>query len=615
MGPEDTQQAPTAATPPPAPAATPTPAPAPQTQQPNVTATIPEDQQHAQAPTVLIPQKKTGLAGIVQEFRDAVAGTTTPETYIDPNTGEKYVQHPYATPGQQWMRIAGEAVQGAAAGLAHGQGPGGGERAAAAGIEAGVNFRNQQFEKQDQEAEQNYQQQRQAKIDRANDQINTAKLVAQQLANTRMQVKGSQADIDWAETQQKFFEDPHNGFRLVGTAQNVSDLSRIQREDEQDLLKNHYQQNSYVTVPMYNADGTAAGISIYAKSPGWGQQLAPSGTSIPIFTAPAKPGEAPTRKDVTPTVPMTNDQVQSYNTLFNQQMTAWQKQQKENELTDAKTTQAKTAAQANTARAGEASANARKADAQTKQTKVNMDEQPLVDMIGTGKMAPERLSYILGRDPQLLASVAKDYPGTDTSKLEAYPKVYAEFTSGKKGSVGYQLNAGAAAFKHLAELKELNTAMSHVPHSPAWTAYMNKADTVSTELANFYGDATIPGIEHIKSTLTSTLPGNRDRAITTQAQSMSDKVDNFAQQWRNAAPSKFYEAPMPGMDDAAKAARAKLDPRFAVRYAAEQHPGEAGSPASRTGGSPQPQKFSAVSSDGKWGWNGSAWVPNTGGQQ
>ena len=40
----------------------------------------------------------------------------------------------------------------------------------------------------------------------------------------------------------------------------------------------------------------------------------------------------------------------------------------------------------------------------------------------------------------------------------------------------------------------------------AYTAYQNKADTVATELAKFYGDSTIPAIAAIKSTLTSQLP-------------------------------------------------------------------------------------------------------------
>jgi hypothetical protein len=46
---------------------------------------------------------------------------------------------------------------------------------------------------------------------------------------------------------------------------------------------------------------------------------------------------------------------------------------------------------------------------------------------------------------------------------------------------------------------------------------------------------------------------------------MGDKLDSFQQQWQNAAPSKAYEAPMPGISPQAIKARAALDPSFAAR--------------------------------------------------
>jgi hypothetical protein len=41
---------------------------------------------------------------------------------------------------------------------------------------------------------------------------------------------------------------------------------------------------------------------------------------------------------------------------------------------------------------------------------------------------------------------------------------------------------------------------------------------------------------------------------------MGDKLDSYQQTWQNAAPSKAYEAPMPGLSAKAIAARAALDP-------------------------------------------------------
>jgi hypothetical protein len=132
---------------------------------------------------------------------------------------------------------------------------------------------------------------------------------------------------------------------------------------------------------------------------------------------------------------------------------------------------------------------------------------------------------------------------------------------------------------HLHELQQLNTATSHIPHTSDWTAYQNKADTVASELAKFYGDATIPAIKSIKDTLTSTLPGNRDAAIRTQARSMGDKFDSYEQQWKNAAPSAAYQAKMPTVSQNAKSARAALDPEYGKRLRTEEPPRPAGVPA------------------------------------
>lgn len=198
------------------------------------------------------------------------------------------------------------------------------------------------------------------------------------------------------------------------------------------------------------------------------------------------------------------------------------------------------------------------------------DNDPaLVDMVAHGQMPIGRLSYILTRNPQLMGEVAKVDPSFDGSKVESYAKTYQDFTSGKTSR---QLNSGGTAIGHLLELQQLNTPASHIPGTPDWTAYHNKLDTVASELATFYGDATIPAIEKISSTLGSNLPGTRDRAIRTQAQSMSDKFNSYEQQWHNAAPSAAYEAPMPGVSEEALSALHQLAPQSSY---AQHHGGNA----------------------------------------
>jgi hypothetical protein len=219
-----------------------------------------------------------------------------------------------------------------------------------------------------------------------------------------------------------------------------------------------------------------------------------------------------------------------------------------------------------------AQAGAARAEQKLRESQTVTGDNPLVKEIGEGKMPVGRLGYVLARKPELMAAVAKEYPDFDGSKIEAYTDAVKQFESTKPGTAGYAMNSGGTALSHLHELDELNTPASHIPHTPAWTKYHNKLDTVAPELAKFYGDVTIPAIQAYKDTLGSTLPGNRHAAITTQVQSMGRKLDEYEQQWKNAAPSKAYEAQMPDIDAKGKAARAALDPEYAQRSVATAPP-------------------------------------------
>jgi hypothetical protein len=186
-------------------------------------------------------------------------------------------------------------------------------------------------------------------------------------------------------------------------------------------------------------------------------------------------------------------------------------------------------------------------------------ERALVNSIVSGHIAADRMGYLLAKNKSLVEELALADPNFDTGKVGAYLKTYVDFTS---GNTSKKLNAGGTALLHLKELHDLNTSASHIPGTQAHAAYENKVDTVATELATFYGDSTIPAIASIKDSLNSTLPGNRNAAIKTQAKSMGDKLDSYAQQWSNAAPSAVYEAQRPDISPAARQARAVLDPNY-----------------------------------------------------
>jgi hypothetical protein len=178
---------------------------------------------------------------------------------------------------------------------------------------------------------------------------------------------------------------------------------------------------------------------------------------------------------------------------------------------------------------------------------LNPDDRGIVQSLGTGRMDAGRMAYLLARNPSLVAAVTRAYPGFDNSKVAGYANVVKDFTSGK---VCESLKSGATAFNHLKELHDLNTYESRIPGTADYQKYQNKLDVIASELANFYGDTTIPAIEGYKKTLGAF--ANRDAAIFEQAKSMRDRYDNIKQQWISAAPSDKYYGLMPDINQKAK---------------------------------------------------------------
>jgi hypothetical protein len=186
------------------------------------------------------------------------------------------------------------------------------------------------------------------------------------------------------------------------------------------------------------------------------------------------------------------------------------------------------------------------------------------------------MDMLLSRNPKLAAEVALAFPEFDSKKAASYGTTYKDFTSGK---TSVALNSGGTALKHLAELKAINDENPkevHIAGSPAAKRFDNKLNTVAGELVKFYG---MPDTDASINSMKSGMGGffNRNAAIVEQSKSMGDKLDSYEQEWKNAAPSKAYEAPMPFIDDKAKDARAALDPNYAATRKAEKAGGAAAS--------------------------------------
>jgi hypothetical protein len=532
--------------------------------------------QAADAPAPVVTSTKPGgIAGLVQDIADLFAGKTRPEIGTD-QQGNKYVKTTSLTRGQQWEKIAGEALTGAAKGLAAGRGRGNLGAAAAAGVDAGQQMNQQADQKQkDMTAEA-----RQQNLDNANNQMLRMNMAEQSMKMAAMKTQATQNGIKFADDQtDRLLKE---GGTVLGTMAKPDDLRNILKVNP-DVMQDMIQKHQIEIMPHYNPDGTPGGFKVIKMPDGYRTNLIPDGAEFKTFDETT--GQYQTHKV---SGPITQGEIDDYNHAAGVAGLKWQNDKQEQNLKGAQTAEANAKAanapaetaelRARTA-ASYAQANESNAKALTEKEKQSQVNDPaLVDEIGSGKMAPERLSYLITRNPDLLQKVAERYPDFDSSKVASYAGVYKEFTSTKPGTAGAALNNGGTALKHLAELSRMNTVASHLPGSPAYNAYQDKAGTVASELAKFYGNTSLPAIAEIKSKLTTNMPGTRQAGITTQAQSMGDKLDSYEQTWRNAAPSSKYEAPMPQIDREAIEARAALDPKFKQRQVQQQAAPAATSP-------------------------------------
>lgn len=564
----------------------------PQTQgaAPGATAPQVEPQPPATVPVAVTSLKRGGLLGVIDSIGDALVGKTRPELGKDPD-GNMYVKQHTLTHGEQWARIAGEAMVGAAAGLAAGKGAGNKGKAALAGIQAGQKIGQEDRNRVNEEEDQ----QQKIMLDNANNQMLRMKMAEETWRATRLKVEATQHDMDFAQKQEEQLT--KSGATLLGTAAHPGDISDLQKINP-DLAKDLVQNHSLEFVPHYDAQGNPAGFKVYKTPEGYRSTMLPKGAEFPTFNEVSGKYDWHQASD-----PISQGELDDYWTAAgakaakfksDQAETALKQQQKETSAAEA--TKVPSEIQKNQAAATESNAKATEAPSAIAKNQAEADKQrmeagegpegeALVDLIGKGQAPIKNLAYLASRNPALLAKVAAKYPDFDGGKIDSYVRAYQDFTSGK---TAIALNAGATALGHMKELKALNTTLSHIPGTPAWNAYQNKVDTLATELAKFYGDATIPAIQHIKDTLGANLPGGRNAAIKTQAQSMSDKFNSYEQQWKNAAPSAAYEAQMPQMSEDAKEARAELDPKYRERLVKErqkqaERPAPAPAPATRPG--------------------------------
>jgi len=495
---------------------------------------------------------------------NALGGSSDVSLARDPATGKMVATAVKSGPGQQWKRIISGALSGFGAASQVAPGPGQMMRGAGAGVNAGMQKAEDANKEKTKQANENFEAQQKAATSDAQNALLSHQIT--QLAYTlgRAQVAASEQDLARESDFIKNIADGGNGSTDMGVFPDFASVVKAFREMPQ--MHDHQAQGKLVTTLHTDANGKIDGVHAALVTSDWLAAKIPN--DLPLHTATIEDGKLVEKTFTIPAGTLTGDQYvklvmgQTKDSLDQHAKDADEQRKDE----DLKLKKSRTTAEnaESYASAGEHSAKAAQANAIA-----SGGGDAAVDLIGRGQMDVKNMAYLLGRNPAMADEIAKRYPGFDSSKVSAYANTYKEFTSLKNGSPGQALNAGATVLKHLRRLSQLNTKESHIPGTNDYTAYQNQLGTLVPELGRFYGNDTIPGLASYRDTLGSTLPGNRQKAIETQAHAMGEKFDSFVQSWRNAAPSAAYQAKMPGIDPEAIDALKTLNPLYPESKTAE----------------------------------------------
>lgn len=529
-----------------------------------------------------VNQHHSLMGDILHAIGEVLGGPST-RSQVNPQTGA--IEKVPLSRSERIGNTVAMYLRGAAAGAAQ-HGPGAAGKAALAGAQSQQQLQQQQTQNTMEESR-NVQAQLAGKASRA--------LLAQQTAELGWRMTREKLGMDQAtaenfnKMQETLAADPSN--KDLGHYPSFADFltnhpELLKQGIDPIALQGQGKLRSVVT----SENGMPTGVQVYQVNPDLMKQKNKEPMEYYEMVPDAK-GKPTMVKHVIPPNTMPQDKALDLVGSKNNDAMANQFKAKQLEIQSANT---QSEIGLRNAQAGEARAKEKLAQSQT-----FTEDNPLVDEIGKGKMAIERLGYILGRKPELMAAVARAYPDFDAGKVENYIKLVADYNSSHPNTTGAALNAGNTALRHLAELHDLNTIESRVPGTKDYKAYHNKLDVVAGELAQFYK---LPQTNETFRSLKGTLGGvmNRDAAIVEQAKSMSDKFSEYQNTYRQAAPSSAYQAKAPQMSAQAKEALRKLAPDQAERLQQDYLNPNIGQPNTTTAPAiPQGAAGTALGSDGK----------------
>jgi hypothetical protein len=343
-----------------------------------------QEQQYATPPKVLVPEKRGGLGGIVDELRNALVPQTADQVYRDPETGERFVQTPSRTPGQQWRKLGAEAITGAIAGMGVGPGRGKAGLALKAGYDQQQKQAQQEKQAQENEQDEDYQIARQNRIDKANTYLQQQQMAVNAFNLTRLKARATQEDVGFQQQQ----EDREKALGSVdlGTYPDhlsLADVQKVHPEFWKSAVNGDVR-----SIPAFDADGNRAGVHMYLRQAGIGDQPADPGTQAMRFVQGEDPKQPPKLVPFTPTGTHTQNEIDNYNAAAYKQMQTWQSAQAEAEYKKAQEGNVKSETAEHYSMAEKNRLESKQLNEATEATSVQSNAQQLVE----GNVDPSNLS-------------------------------------------------------------------------------------------------------------------------------------------------------------------------------------------------------------------------------
>jgi hypothetical protein len=289
----------------------------------------------AQSPVTLAPKppttKRTGLAGVVDDMLDDLAGTRGAAKLKQGEDGNYYVDTPELSRKGQWLKIAGEALHGAAAGAAVAKGPGGAWRGAEAGIQAG----EQDADKRAQRDQSTRQEARAANVDR----FNAIKLQHDKAMwafdESAAKAKGTEDEIKFNQEEitheVKPPEEGGLGSQDLGVHANMADLATQMQKTNPAFWKQVYGDqhgSGVVGYKEFAPDGTVTGIHFFARVPGVNGQVLPEDqATFKVFVPGKTPEDTPHFETQKATVPLSVGKQTTLNSAADNLMSQWKDKQ------------------------------------------------------------------------------------------------------------------------------------------------------------------------------------------------------------------------------------------------------------------------------------------------